>query len=448
MSQTSLNPRKKTGPLRVLAVADSDSYLKWAVGLLADGANPWQAEIVVLRSAITPSAEQRTAALYGRADIPQPPVLGLSKLMTRIIRERPDVLFLASTGPVVEVVMRLVNRALPLPERPLYVTGMPGLYWPADPKAWSYRLAADLLLTHSERERESFAELGQQLGASTEVAVVQLPSLRSDPTPFTSYPASQHRDRVVFAAQAKVPVTREEREKILIHLDQLAGARPELRPVVKLRARAGEFQTHVERLPYDKLWADLVDRGEVTRGRVAFETGPMAEQWPSARALVTVSSTAALEAIGAKIPVLILGDFGVNTEMLNMTFIGSGCIGRLGDLAEGRFFNPDARWRSRNYFQPEGRAWQDLVEQLAAQPRIHRRAALSNPMKVRSLTWRLLLPSWGTPAIRWVRKQQRAALGLFRNRPAEPVDPPAQGSQYPTDPGASAQPALSRGSAG
>ncbi|MGL5828042.1 MAG: DUF6716 putative glycosyltransferase [Angustibacter sp.] len=439
--------RQRDAPsaLRVLAVSDSDSYLKWTVGLLADGTIPWETEIAILRTAITPSKDQRSAALFGRGDLREPQVLGLARLITRTIRERPDVLFLACTGPVVEVITRLIDRALPADARPLYITGLPGLCWPADPKAWGYRLAADVMLTHSERERESFAELGRQLGASAELAVVQLPSLRPDPTPYSSYPASQHRDRVVFAAQAKVPVSRADREKILLHLDRLGGARPELRPVVKLRARAGEFQTHLERLPYDELWEDLLARGEVTRGRIAFETGSMAEQWPTARALVTVSSTAALEAIAADIPVLVLGDFGVNREMLNMTFIGSGCIGRLQDLGEGRFFQPDARWRSRNYFHIGGREWIDLVEQLAARPRVRRKVPPTNSIKVRSLTWRLLLPSWGTPAIRWVRRQQRATLGLVLHRRAEPVDASAQGANHPPDSSAAPHRTPSRG---
>src|SRR5699024_9560846 len=149
--------------------------------------------------------------------------------------------------------------------------------------------------------------------------------------------------RVVFAPQAKMPVTRAHREQILHALARLAADQPDVDVVVKVRGLAGEAQTHHEAFPFDVLLADLVAAGDVPSGAVRVATGPLADQLGPGSALVTVSSTAALESLAAGIPTLVLEDFGVNERMLNAVFLGSGCLGTLDDLAAGRFGVPDPR---------------------------------------------------------------------------------------------------------
>ncbi|TDC97323.1 hypothetical protein E1292_37210, partial [Nonomuraea deserti] len=51
--------------MRVLAVADSDSYLKWAACLLADLPAGSVTELAVVRTPIAPSPEQIAAAVSG-----------------------------------------------------------------------------------------------------------------------------------------------------------------------------------------------------------------------------------------------------------------------------------------------------------------------------------------------------------------------------------------------
>jgi hypothetical protein len=118
---------------------------------------------------------------------------------------------------------------------------------------------------------------------------------------------------------------------------------------VKVRATAGQAQTHHERHPYQDRWAGLLARGEVDGSELRFATGPMAEHLACAAGLVTVSSTAALEAIAAGVRVLILSDFGVNAAMINEVFVGSGLLGDLADLRAGRLHRPDPGWAQRNY---------------------------------------------------------------------------------------------------
>ena len=82
-----------------------------------------------------------------------------------------------------------------------------------------------------------------------------------------------------------------------------------------------------------------------------------------AHSLVTVSSTAALEAIDTGVPVVVLNDFGVDDSLINTVFADSGCLGDLDDVRAGRAFTPDPTWLLDNYFHPVGE--DDLVERVS-----------------------------------------------------------------------------------
>jgi hypothetical protein len=78
-----------------------------------------------------------------------------------------------------------------------------------------------------------------------------------------------------------------------------------------------------------------------------------------------VSSTAALEAIGVGVPLVVLTDFGVSAEAINEVFIGSGCLGTLDDLARGELRSPREEWLRDNYFHPADETdWVDRITQL------------------------------------------------------------------------------------
>ncbi|MFG1749780.1 DUF6716 putative glycosyltransferase [Streptosporangium sandarakinum] len=327
-------------------MADSDSYLKWAAHLLADLPGGCTAELAVIRTPIAPSPAQIRAAVTGVAA--DPPVLSARALRRAAERLRPDAVLAACTGPVVDVLVAEVLAGLS--PRPVFVSGLPGISVPATEKAWLFRSGCDLFVLHSGREVAEFTELGRRLGGGGAVGLARLPFLPAGQAP----PASGPRDRVVFAAQAKVPRRREDRERILLSLAGLAGRRPDLDVVVKLRALDDERQTHAERHPYRRLWRELAERATVPADAVRFEAGPMRDHLARAAGFVTVSSTAALEAIACSVPLLVLSDFGVGAETINLVFEGSGLLGTLDDLADGRFLTPDEEWCRANYFHPGG----------------------------------------------------------------------------------------------
>lgn len=353
-------------------MADSDSYLKWAAGLLDALPEGWTTLLTVVRTPIAPSPEQIRAAVSGtrsagaaggvagaRAAAGPPPVLSARALRRTAARMRPDIVLAACTGPVVDVlVAEVLGDVRP---RPVFVTGLPGISIPATEKAWLFRSGCDLFIVHSGREVAEFTDIGKRLGVRGSVALARLPYLDHGVHPAAGAASG---DKVIFATQAKVPRRREERERVLLALADLARDRPDLEVVVKLRARDSERQTHNERHPYERLWRSLVAEGRVRDGLLTFAAGPMHEHLARACGFVTVSSTAALEAIRHEVPLLILADFGVSAEMINVVFEGSGCLGTLDDLAAGRFRVPDEGWCRSNYFHDP--AASDAVDRMAA----------------------------------------------------------------------------------
>ncbi|GAA3191625.1 DUF6716 putative glycosyltransferase [Nonomuraea roseoviolacea] len=385
--------------MRVLAVADSDSYLKWAACLLGDLPAGCETDLVVVRTPIAPSPQQIAAAVGGR---PAPPVLSARALRREAERSRPDVILVACTGPVVDVLVAEVLDGLR--PRPVFATGLPGISVPATEKAWLFRSGCDLFVLHSRREVAEFGEIAARLGGGGAIGLARLPFLRPGR-------AAAGGNRVVFATQAKVPVEREERERVLLALGRLAELRPDLDVVVKLRAFEGERQTHRERHPYQRLWREL---GEP--GRLSFAAGPMDEHLERAAGFVTVSSTAALEAIAQGVPSLVLADFGVSAEMINVVFEGSGLLGTLDRLAEGDFRTADPGWCAANYFHPaELDDWTGLLAGLAAGRRTPARSLLDGAEHAaarRRARLRLEVPPtmlrYGYRAKRRVRRYLRA----------------------------------------
>lgn len=125
---------------------------------------------------------------------------------------------------------------------------------------------------------------------------------------------------------------------------------------------------------------------------------------------MTVSSTAALEAIDAGVPVVVLSDFGVDAGMLNLVFADSGCLGSLADVRAGRAFSPPGSWLRENYFHP--RAEDDLlasIESLVADRR-------SGALRDRPLGWSARSREDRRALVRLIVPERSVGLGRLARR--------------------------------
>ena len=357
----------------MLVIADSDSYVKWGAALAARLPADWTARVVVLRSPVMPSPRQLRIALKGTGFAPE--VVGgtaVDDLVTLIAADEPDAVLLSLRGPLVRVVSPLIMR---MPNRPVLLSGFPGITIPAERKAVIFRELVDLIVLHSRREVRDFSANAADLGVDVAFGLATFPFLASVGS------ASAIRNAVVFAAQAKVPAEREDRIRLLGWLADAARAQPEHRVVVKVRAIAGEAQTHREEYGFAELLSepDVLARLAGRPANLVVEDGPMAEHLAQAAALVTISSTAALEAIALGVPVVMVDDFGVDRALINTVFDGSGLLASSRELIAGRYRHPDPAWLDDNYFH--GDEFDDWASHLNALA--DRRAASGLPQRTR-----------------------------------------------------------------
>ena len=344
---------------RLLVLADSDSYVKWGAALASTLPATWTARLVILASPVMPSGRQLADALAGtRFTSGDVQVVHLDDLDALVDEAQPHAVLLSLRGPFVRVVAPLLQRR---DDRPALLSGFPGLTIPAVPKAVIYREQTDLIVLHSRREVREFEANALDLGVDPGLGLATLPFLATGAR--AAVPAASDGD-VVFAAQAKVPAQLEDRVRVLAALAEHARRNPERRVIVKVRARRGEAQTHREEHDYAELVEDL---GPAAPPNLVVEHGPMAAKLARAGALVTVSSTAALEAVAMDLPVLLLDDFGVSPAMINTVFEGSGLFGSTHDLVAGRFRHAAPAWTADNYFHGlDGDDWTGRLDALVA----------------------------------------------------------------------------------
>ena len=378
-----------TAAVRVVAIADSDSYVKWGASLASQMPSRWDVSLVVVANPVLPSAEQLDAALR-ESTLGAPAVLDLAALAEWVRDIQPDVVLLSLRGPLIKVVVRAVLGAAIT--RPVLISGLPGISIPATRRAVAHRAQADLFVLHSKREVREFTALAAEMEVEHRFALATLPFM----TGGGEDDEARANGDVIFAAQAKVPIEREERLALLGWLAEAARAFPQRRVVVKVRALPGEQQTHAERYDFGTLMDEMVPPAPAN---MVVAGGSMGVHLSTAGALVTVSSTAAIEAVALGVPVLVLNDFGVSRQMINLVFEGSGLLGDSADLLAGRFKTPNAEWLDDNYFHDGAEDnWIAQTEELLAV-----RAAGEFPAK--SLTQGLL---GGVVRRAWDRKR---ALG-------------------------------------
>ena len=345
---------------------------------------------------VLPSAEQLEAALR-ESTLASPAVVDLSTLTAWIAREQPDLVLLSLRGPLIKVIVRAVLSVSE--KRPVLVSGLPGISIPATRRAIAHRAQADLFVLHSKHEVREFTALAAEMEIDQRFALATLPFMASDDRGDSAGESgirAEHPESggtvggtvggnpagdVIFAAQAKVPSERDDRVALLGWLAESARAHPDRRVVVKVRAMPGEQQTHAEKFDFAMLMTEM---DPPAPANLVVAGGSMGVYLSSAAALVTVSSTAAIEAVALGVPVLAVDAFGVSKSMINLVFENSGLSGTSADLIAGRFKQPNAEWLDDNYFHPHSdNDWIDQAEQLLA-------VRASGPFPAKSLTQGLL----------------------------------------------------------
>ncbi|MFG2757624.1 DUF6716 putative glycosyltransferase [Streptomyces wuyuanensis] len=335
---------------RVAVLADSDTRWKWGAltaRRIAAGDDPAGAAApagFLLRGRATPTARQ-LAEVGVAADAVRE--VTAAEFLRALRDEGYDVVVLALVGGAVQALLHGIA-ALRLPRRPVLVTGYVGVVYEKLADGLLLRHGADVVLANSRHDADRFRAVYEGVGAdAAPVTEAALPFLGGAP-----YERREGRDTVVFAVQPSVPESRSDRLHLLGRLAGHARLHPSREVLLKLRSRPGEHTTHLEELPYQRL-AERLPGGLPPNLRLVY--GHMGEVLDRTDLLVTVSSTAALEALHRRIPTAILTDLGVREALGNHHFLGSGLLTSWDRLDRGHRPVPDEEWLARQGVAADGR---------------------------------------------------------------------------------------------
>ncbi|MFD7993251.1 DUF6716 putative glycosyltransferase [Streptomyces mexicanus] len=354
---------------RVAVLADSDTRWKWGAltarrliteepGSLEEPpnrealGNPGGADLrldgYLLRGRATPTPRQLTEVGVRADTLREVSAVEFLRAMDEPAAggEPYDVLVLALVGGGVQAMLHGLKRIWQgRARRPVVVTGYVGVVYEKLADGLLLRHGADLVLANSRQDAERFRAVYEGVGAdASAVTEVALPFLGGAP-----YTGEHQPYTVVFAAQPSVPDGRADRTYLLDRLIRHARLHPEREVLLKLRSKPGEHTTHIEELPYQKL-ARKTDLPPNLR----LVYGHMGEVLDRTDLLVTVSSTAALEALHRRIPTAVLTDLGVREALGNHHFLGSGCLASWDQLDAGHRPEPDKEWTARQGVAADG----------------------------------------------------------------------------------------------
>ncbi|MFI2643051.1 DUF6716 putative glycosyltransferase [Streptomyces sp. NPDC018610] len=352
-------PARTKKTRRVAVLADSDTRWKWGAltasrivsaqphgpgdtaGPSAPGEPGLRLDGYLLRGRATPTARQLTEVGVRADSLREVTAVEFLRAMDADAggEEPYDVLVLALVGGGTQAVLHGLKRVWQGRERrPVVVTGYVGVVYEKLADGLLLRHGADLVLANSRHDADRFRAVYEGVGAdASAVTEVALPFLGGTP-----YAGPNDPYTVVFAAQPSVPAGRADRAYLLDRLIRHARLHPEREVLLKLRSRPGEHTTHIEELPYQK----LAQKTELPPNlRLVY--GHMGTVLDRADLLVTVSSTAALEALHRRIPTAVLTDLGVREALGNHHFTGSGCLASWERLDAGHRPVPDEEWLAR-----------------------------------------------------------------------------------------------------
>lgn len=392
----------------MLCVAAFDSQLKWC-GRIADefAARGFRVRTVTprLRAALSPD-QIRAAGFVTTESVSWPELVELARAS--------DVVVCGLAGPVTRALcFTLADRCDPTErDSPVLITGWVGVIIEKLVAGYLDRCGADIVAVNSIDDLARFTDAATRLALPQDnLLLAGLPILSTRPRPPRGGPIR----RVVFADQPTVPSAARERLYLYRQLMGYAARHPDREVRLKPRHRIGEDTFHrMLHHPEDLLGA------EPRPANFGIDYTPIPDLLPTTDLLLTVSSTACLEALDAGARVGLVLDLGVHERYGNHVFLDSGLLRTFDDLTDDRLGLPDPTWFA-SYFFPRARSSPELVvdraeELLASGERPARAVWSSAYFRSAANAHRVLDPELGSGPPRRPGRYGRVALRRRQRR--------------------------------
>jgi hypothetical protein len=345
-----------------ILVAAFDSQLKWAETLRRGLESRGFTCRLIVPSDIRHAISDRQIADYSGSAVAYMP---WTELMTASLNV--DVVVLAIQGPQVQRFWHDLFDAVELTDAspPVTISGWVGVIIENITAGYLARYTSDIVAVNSRSDFATFQSIARNLELPTDNLLLCGLPLLSGIQP--DMPVDTPVKTVMFADQPTVPQTREDRLYVYQRLMAYAHAHPDRQVVLKPRHRIDEDTFHRMRFHPEVLLANLKKPPNFS-----IDYTPVSERLANLDLMLTVSSTAALEAVGAGVRTAFIADLDVREQLGNHIFLDSGLLRTFDQLEHDEIGVPNTAWIEDYFFDTDGLTPADQIAdwavELATQP--------------------------------------------------------------------------------
>ena len=337
---------------RVAAIACFDSFGKMAMKILSSCRQEGAQTRMHLLEISNRGLSRRQLLEIRRAD-PRTPIeekswqvfRSLSQSMTR----DTDVVILALDGRRSrEALLILAEVWKGRQQRPLIVSAYPGILFRFALEGMLDRSGVDLLCLNSSQDLKLYLQGCSELGMEeTNAIVTGLPILWNVPNRRQNVDIGS----IVFFEQPSIPPHPLQRRYLCRQIKKLAETWPEHQVIFKPRTSSLESTLHRRHGEMASVIAGMA--GKHHNLELSFK--PAIRLLSKCGCAITVSSTAALEAMAMGVSTRIVSDLGITETLGNHFFTGSGALTKFHDIQKDPFsLIHDNNWLQNNGGLPNG----------------------------------------------------------------------------------------------
>ncbi|HJQ88427.1 MAG TPA: DUF6716 putative glycosyltransferase [Propionibacteriaceae bacterium] len=328
----------------VLLVAAFDSQLKWAGTIRRALESRGFACQLIVPSDIRHAISDGQLAAYNGGAVAYMPWTDLVSASLKV-----DAVVLAVHGPLVRRFCHDLFDAVEVTrtQPPVTISGWVGVIIEKIIAGYLDRYAADIVAVNSRSELATFEAVARSLHLPTCNLVLSGLPLLSGERP--KAPIDGPIKTVMFADQPTVPQTREDRLYIYQRLLTYARTHPDRQVVLKPRHRIGEDTFH--RM---KFHPEVLLSGVRRPPNFSIDYTPISDRLADLDLMLTVSSTAALEAVGAGVRTAFIADLDVREQLGNHIFLDSGLLRTFDQLERDDIGTPTRGWVEDYFFSTSG----------------------------------------------------------------------------------------------
>lgn len=247
-----------------------------------------------------------------------------------------------------ELLLHLEHQKGESERQPLLISAYPGILFRYQLEGMLDRSGVDLLCLNSEQDLKTYQEGCDALNIDASNAVCTgLPIL------WNLKPPEQRRDRApfVFFEQPSIPAHPLQRRFLCQQLQVLAQAWPEHPVIFKPRTSSVESTLHRR---HGEM-AEMIRKMKKETPNLTISLLPASRLLSDCGCAITVSSTAALEAMAMGVSTRIVADLGVNESLGNHYFAASGAVASFETIIADPFsLKHDPHWLRRAGWIQEG----------------------------------------------------------------------------------------------